>query len=211
MTYYRLAVQDRQSTHWIWKTTAVTSLQAVLQLLRIYRMLPQDGIRVFTATSEAELNEMLSRQNNHLASGYVTAAQFLQARKITEGAQSLSASEERISPPKVQQEANGVAWATGETQMVAQATQQGAGAATWAREVWEQHQARHVAQREHLATAGEPSSLGLSFQEKKRLEIELGPGGDHDMPYLFTLPISLKERLAWIRLQKQVQAGELLS
>jgi hypothetical protein len=122
MTYYRLAALDRQSTHWIWKTTAVTSLQVVFQLLRIYRMLPQDGIRVFTATSEAELNEMLSRQNNHLASGYVTAAQFLQARKITEGAQSLSASEERISPPKVQQEANGVAWATGETQMVAQAT-----------------------------------------------------------------------------------------
>jgi hypothetical protein len=51
----------------------------------------------------------------------------------------------------------------------------------------------------------------MSFQEQKRLEIELGPGSDHDTPYLFTLPISQQERLAWIRLQKQVQAGEFLS
>jgi hypothetical protein len=208
MTYYRLAVQDRQSTHWIWKTTAVTSLQAVLQLLRIYRMLPQDGIRVFTASSEAELNEMLRRQNNYLASGSVTAAQFLQARMIAGGEQAQSKSEERVSPQTVQQGTNSVAWATWEKYMVAQ---QGAETATWARELWETHQAAQATQHEHLATTGAPSSLGMSFQEKKRLEIELGSGDDHDTPYLFTLPISQKERLAWIRLQQQVQAGKLLS
>jgi len=190
MTYYRLAVQDHQSTHWIWKTTSVTALQAVLHLLRNYRMLPQDGIRVFTASSKEELSEMLRRQNNSLVPGSVTAAQFLQARKIAGGEPAQSASKERVSP---------------------QTVQQGTDTATWARVVWEKHQVAQAAQREHLATAGAPSSLAMGIQEKKRLEMELGPGGDHDMPYLFTLPISQNERLAWIRLQKQVQAGEFLS
>jgi hypothetical protein len=52
MTYYRLAIQHRQTPYWTWKTTAVSSLQAVFHLLRIYRMLPQDSIRVFTAASK---------------------------------------------------------------------------------------------------------------------------------------------------------------
>jgi len=210
MTYYRLAVQDRQSTQWIWKTTAVTSLQAVLHLLRSYRMLPQDGIRVFTASAKEELSDMLRRQNNYLASGSVTAAQFLRSRKIAGGEQAHSASEERVSPQTAQQRTDGVAWATWETHKVDQAVKQGADAATWAREVWEKHQTVQAAQREHLATSGATSSPSMSFQEQKRLEIELGSGGDHDTPYHFTLPISQQERLAWIRLLKQVQAGELL-
>jgi len=57
MTYYRLAVQDHQTARWIWKTTAVTSLQAVFQLLRIYGALPQDSIRVFTASSKEDLSD----------------------------------------------------------------------------------------------------------------------------------------------------------
>ena len=56
MTYYRLAISHRHTTYWTWKTTAVTSLQAVLQLLSISRLLPQDSIRVFTAASEAAVN-----------------------------------------------------------------------------------------------------------------------------------------------------------
>jgi len=210
MTYYRLAVQGRQNTQWIWKTTAVTSLHAVFQLLRSYRMLPQDGIHVFTAYSEAELNELLSRQNNHLGSGSVTAAPFLLARKIAGGERSHSASQESVSPHTVQQETNGVAWATWEPPRVAQAAQQGADAATWVREIWEQHQAAQAAQCEHRATVGAPSSLAMSWHEQKRLEIERGPGGDHDRQSRFTLPLSLKEQLAWLRLQ-QVQAGVFLS
>src|SRR5215470_262166 len=98
MTYYRLAVQDCHSAQWIWKTTAVTSLQAVFHVLRIYSVLPQDGIRVFTASSKEALGEMLSRQNNHLVSGSVTAAHFLQARKIAGGEQLHHASNQRVSP-----------------------------------------------------------------------------------------------------------------
>jgi hypothetical protein len=64
---------------------------------------------------------------------------------------------------------------------------------------------------EHLTAMGAPSSLGMSLLDTKRLELERGQGGDHDTPYLFTLPISVKERLAWARLQTRVQAGELPS
>ncbi|HEX6556002.1 MAG TPA: hypothetical protein VF026_24805 [Ktedonobacteraceae bacterium] len=82
MTYYRLALQDRQTTRWTWKTTALTSLQAVFQLLRTYAKLPQGGIHVFTASSKEDLNEMFRRQNTNLASSSVTATQFLQERNI---------------------------------------------------------------------------------------------------------------------------------
>jgi hypothetical protein len=51
MKYYRLALQDRQTGKWVWKTTPITSLQSVFQLLRIYDTLPQDRIHVFTAAS----------------------------------------------------------------------------------------------------------------------------------------------------------------
>lgn len=51
---------------------------------------------------------------------------------------------------------------------------------------------------------GEGSKL-----ERRRLEIEQGPGGDHDVPYVFSLPISMPQTLAWIRLLAKVQRGEL--
>ena len=222
MTYYRLAVQDRQSTQWIWKTTAVTSLQAVFQVLRIYAALPQEDIRVFTASSKEELREMLNRQNNQLVSGSVTATHFLQERNLAGGEQLENALDQRMSAQTDQQETTIVAWATREKHKAAQSVQQKADNATWAKELWEKHRAAQAKQKEAggvtvsplhdpLTTMGTLSSLGMSFQDKKRLEIELGSGGDHDMPYLFTLPVTQKERLAWIRLQKQVQAGEFLS
>src|SRR5229473_1525026 len=95
MTYYRLTEQDRQTARWIWKTTAVTTLQAMLQLLRIYGTLPQGGTRVFTASSKEDLGEMLSRENNGLVSGSVTAAQFLHERNMSVPERTQSASEHK--------------------------------------------------------------------------------------------------------------------
>src|SRR5215472_7525488 len=83
MTYYRLAIQDRHTARWSWKTTPITSLKAVFELLRCYSaLLPQDRIRICTSSSKEELNEQLSRENNGLASGPVTALQFLQKRHL---------------------------------------------------------------------------------------------------------------------------------
>jgi hypothetical protein len=71
-----------------------------------------------------------------------------------------------------------------------------------------------------LAAATHPSAKESSRQalslderdggslEKRRLEFELGPGGDHDLPYRFTLPTSLPQVLSWVKLLARVQQGD---
>jgi hypothetical protein len=54
-------------------------------------------------------------------------------------------------------------------------------------------------------------SRGMSVLERRREEIESGPGGDHDLPYSFSLPLSLPQVLAWATLLVRVQQGELQS
>jgi hypothetical protein len=48
----------------------------------------------------------------------------------------------------------------------------------------------------------------LSRLASRRLELELGPGGDHDLPYQFTLPISMPQVLAWVNLLVRAQHGK---
>lgn len=203
MTYYRLALQDRQTGRWSWKTTALTSLDAVFELLRCYSaLLPQDRIRVFTASAKEELHEQLGRENNDLASGSVTANQFLQERHLLVPERAPGASQQSDS---------------------AQEVQQGAAVTAWAKALWEQHALMRTAQaqqsgatnvassllRESIATIGTAGSLGLSVLDQKRLEIELGPAGDHDAPYSFAWPAYMPQVLAWMRLQAKFQRGEL--
>jgi len=45
--------------------------------------------------------------------------------------------------------------------------------------------------------------------EKRREELERGAGGDYDIPYRFTLPTSIPQVLAWMRLLAKVQGGEI--
>jgi hypothetical protein len=52
-------------------------------------------------------------------------------------------------------------------------------------------------------------SRGMSALERRRQELESGPGGDHDLPYSFSLPLSLPQVLAWMTLLARVQRGEL--
>jgi hypothetical protein len=54
------------------------------------------------------------------------------------------------------------------------------------------------------------ASRGMSLLERRREELESGPGGDHDLPYSFSLPLSAPQVLAWITLLVKVQQGELL-
>jgi site-specific DNA-cytosine methylase len=200
MTYYRLALQDLQTARWSWKTAPVTSLKTVFELLRCYRaLIPQDRIRVFTASSREELHELLSRENNGLASGSVSATQFLQERNLLVPERAQSASDQSVS---------------------AQAAQQGASVATWAKDLWEQRATLRTAQAAQQAATNATSSalhesiattgIGMSLLDKKRLEFELGPGGDHDVPYSFALPAYMPQVLAWMRLLAKVQRGELV-
>jgi hypothetical protein len=177
-------------------------LQAVFHLLSSYRMLPQDDIRVFTAASEEELSELLTRHNNTLASSSVTATQFLRENNLALPEPEQSASQQSSSAPIAPQDAS---------------------IAARAKAVWDEYvtvRAAHLAEQgasvnpssslcASITTAEAPSSSDMSWLEHKRLELESGPGGDHDTPYRFALPISINERLAWIHLHRRVQAGEL--
>ena len=50
----------------------------------------------------------------------------------------------------------------------------------------------------------------ISWMEVRRLEIELGEGGDHDQPYDGHLSSSSSQVLAWTRLLVRRARGELL-
>jgi hypothetical protein len=52
-------------------------------------------------------------------------------------------------------------------------------------------------------------SRGMSALERRREELESGPGGDHDLPHNFSLPRSVPQVLAWMTLLARVQRGEL--
>src|SRR6266852_5652980 len=80
--YYRVAIQADASPAWQWKSTTLSSLNALFQLLRRYRNLSQDHLRVFSSSSREEMDEQLARENNGLASHSVTAAQFMQEQMI---------------------------------------------------------------------------------------------------------------------------------
>ncbi len=76
--YYRVAIQVDPLPTWQWKSTPISSLDALFQWLRLYRALPQDRLRVFSSSSCEEMNEQLARENMGYRSISVTAAQFLQ-------------------------------------------------------------------------------------------------------------------------------------
>ena len=80
MTWYRIAIQLNTAPNWQWKSTVLGTLETLFGWLRLYRMIPLEQLRVFSAASEENLNEQLMRVNQGLASTSVPAANFLQER-----------------------------------------------------------------------------------------------------------------------------------
>ncbi len=80
--YYRVAIQKNSPSCWQWKSTILGSLDTLFRLLRLYQAIPPDCLRVFSSRSREEMDDLLARENNGLASNSVTAQQFLQARGI---------------------------------------------------------------------------------------------------------------------------------
>jgi len=164
--YYRVAIQVDASPTWQWKSTALSSLNILLQWLQFYRAFPHDRLRIFSSSSREALNEQLVRENQGLLSTSVMATQFLQ--------------EKRITPPGVVRETSaGGARADERTASIA------------------------------AVTAPSPYEGSTSPLEKRREELERGAGGDHDLPYRFTLPTSMPQVLAWVKLMARVQQGDL--
>lgn len=83
MPWYRVAMQVNTAPNWQWKSTVLGTLETLFGWLRLYRMIPLEQLRVFSATSEENLNEQLMRVNQGLASTSVPAANFLQERGMS--------------------------------------------------------------------------------------------------------------------------------
>jgi hypothetical protein len=132
MIYYRIALQGSQSTTWRWKSSLLTSLDSVLGMLKLYRCMPREHIRVFLSTSAEQMDEMLSRANQGLLSTGITVDQL-----------------------------------------------------------WDKH--------------------SVSWIEVRRLEIELGSGGDHDVRYTWSLSPSTEHVFAWTKLLARRERGEFVS
>jgi len=177
MIYYRIAFQAEQSPTWTWKSTVLSGLATVFGFLRLYRAIPPRRLRVFSSSAKEDLNEQLAWENNGLAPQSVTAARFLQERKIH-----LWAIPEETS-----------ACAVGERSAMVSVAE------SRRRSFHESHT------RERSLDEWRTSAL-----ERRRGELERGPGGDHDLPYRFTRPSSMPQVLAWMKLLARVQDGILL-
>ena len=81
MTYYRVAVQVDQSPTWRWKSSMLTSLDALFGFFKLYYMVPRERLRVFFSSSVEYLDEMLARENQGLASNSLNAEQLLNGSK----------------------------------------------------------------------------------------------------------------------------------
>jgi hypothetical protein len=81
MLYYRVALQDDQTNNWRWKSTILTSLDALFGFLKLYSMIPRASLRVFYSSTVECMNAMLERENNSLESNSIMAEQLLTGKK----------------------------------------------------------------------------------------------------------------------------------
>lgn len=176
--YYRLAFQRRgdhldQPVPWQWKSTVLSSLESLFQVLRLYRAFPQERLRVFSSPSREDLEEQLRQENSGRGSASVTAARFLQRHLLhSNGGTSAGG-------------------ACGHETMASIAV------------------STTIRLNESNGTAHVLSERRMDSLERNRLEHEHGAGGDHDLPYHFTLPLFLPQVLAWMTLLGRVQRGEV--
>jgi hypothetical protein len=161
--FYRVAIRTDFTAPWQWRSTPLSSLDALFAFLRQYRAVSVDRLQVFSAITREDLNAQLARANSELEAHMtrrVTASLWMQTAAGAPGSRD-------AGPARVSAEPGG--------------------------------------------NAGNAMMYGASNNvlEKRRFEMEHGEGGDHDAPYLFTLPVSTPQVLAWIRLRARVQSGEL--
>ena len=172
--FYRIAMQAGTSPSWQWKSTPLSSLDAVLGFLRLHRALPQDRLRVYSSASREGLDEQFKREQGAMGFHSVTATQFLRERLISPGDTTRETSE-----LKTQENQEAIS-----SEAVLSSSLSGSSKRT--------------------------STLdSVSILDCKRLEIERGEGGDHDLPYHFVIPHVWPQVRAWTEILVQIQRGEL--
>lgn len=181
--YYRVATQVDAAPTWQWKSTVLSELSTLFQFLRLFRALPPDQLRVFSSSSREGLAEQLEQENKRLASHSVTAAQFLHERLIRPAADGVVP---RFIVGNSLEREGGTSLERGSIAVLSQ---------------------QPLNERSGGGSALE--NRGMSALERRREELESGPGNDHDLPYRFALPSSTPQVLAWVKLLVRVQQGDL--
>jgi len=177
--FYRLAIQKDPSALWTWESRVIASFDVLFRILWMYRSMPQYQLRVFFSSSVAGLDLMLDRETKGLGSNSIPVDQLLQGGWST--SQIISQLELRRfeSEVRTRKSVGTVATSTVGEQFL--------------------HEKRS-------STSPEGS---MDVLDRRRLEIEFGTPRDHDTLYAFTLPTSLPQVLAWLKLLAMVQDGGL--
>lgn len=178
MIYYRVAIKADQLDPWRWRSTILTSLDALFGFLKLYGMVPTDQIRVFFSSSVEYLDPMLYRENEGLASNSIPAEELLKGKRSI----------------------NTVEMARLEMELGAIESRKMVESAVSATQATQSLNERYV----NSLYATSNNSLDI-----RRLQLEIGSTGDHDLPYEFSLPSSMPQALAWAELLVKVHMGEL--
>ena len=178
--FYRVASQQEPSALWKWESRVIASLEVLARILWMYRSMPRSHLRVFFSSSVEGLDLLLDRENTGLASDSIPVEHLLHER-----------------------------WRT--SQISGQID---------LRQFESELRTRNSVGMGATTTGGEPSlpekrrspspAGSLDVLDRRRLEVELGTPGDHDTRYTFTLPPSLPQVLAWMKLLAQVQESAFL-
>jgi hypothetical protein len=177
--YYRLAHQRDASSCWEWESRVIASLDILFRVLWMYRSVPPNRLRVFFSSSVARLDLMLDRENKGLASNSIPVAHLLHGRWSTN---------QSISQFEMKQFESALKTRDSE----------------W---VIETSTIREQDLPEKWSSAPSEGTMGVF--DRRRLEIELGTPGDHDTLYTFSLPTSLPQTLAWLKLLARRHHEEL--
>ena len=163
----------------------------LFDFLNMYDRVPKNRLRVFFATSRDFTNSMLERENKGLLSNSVTVEQFLKSRK-------------RIDGQNIRQLESELALQV-DIKLIARSVITG--------KLGDEHLSMQATSSFESANNATPEARGNNRERNlsglMQEESEWSRGGDYDTPYTFTLPVSIRQALAWTRLLAKVQRGEL--
>jgi hypothetical protein len=176
MMYYRVAWKSSSGAIWQWKSTKLSSIDALLRFIEMYSAMAPGRLHIFSSSSAKGLNELLERKNGGFETDSLSVEEFLLQQGMTAPGNSKGQEDEKEEPIK---------------RFIAVTHTFPRGILGGAERVLDHHSVDNL--------------------QSRRSRIEQGEGGDHDIPYTFTLPVSLPQILAWTRLLAKVQHGELES
>jgi hypothetical protein len=157
----------------------------------MYDRVPKNRLRVFFATSREFMNEMLVRENSGLVSNSITVEEFLMSRR-------------RIDAQQIRQL---------EFELGLQESKELIARSAITRKLGEERSSLQTASSGESAPPVISEARGNNRESNlirlTREELEWSKSGDHDTPYTFTLPVSMRQALAWATLLAKVQRGEL--